>query len=75
MGSSIGSDSMRAHSAVKPPVVFHHAKCGLRFDAHNGDYDCEYAPTIACEDCKYGGFGGKKDPEARCNQQKDRSVK
>lgn len=51
-------------------VIKHHVKCGLRFDAYNGDYDCEYQTTIACEYCKYGGFGGRKDPEAKCNQLK-----
>lgn len=50
--------------------IKHHAKCGLRFDAYNGDYDCEYAPIISCEGCKYGGFGGRKDPLAARNQPK-----
>ena len=48
--------------------IKHHAKCRLLFDAHNGDYDCEYRTTITCEDCKYGSCGGRKDPEAKCNQ-------
>jgi len=32
------------------------------------DFDCGYETTIDCDDCKYGG--GRKDPEARCNQLK-----
>ena len=32
------------------------------------EYDCGYMTTIACEDCKYSGLGGRKDPEAKCNQ-------
>jgi len=35
-------------------------------DEWNGDYDCGYGATIACEDCKYGM--GRKDPEAKRNQ-------
>lgn len=41
---------------------------GCRFvkDEINGDGDCDYDTTILCEQCKY--CGGKKDPEAKCNQ-------
>jgi hypothetical protein len=38
------------------------------YDEMNGDYDCEYDTSISCEDCKYGGCGGRKDPDAKCNQ-------
>lgn len=51
-------------------VIKHHAKCRLQFDAYNGDYDCEYQTTLTCDDCKYGSAGGRKDPEAKCNQLK-----
>jgi hypothetical protein len=34
------------------------------------EYDCEYNTIISCDECKYNGFGGRKDPEAKCNQQK-----
>lgn len=33
------------------------------------DYDCEYETHLLCEECKYGG--GRKDPEAKCNQSKE----
>lgn len=46
--------------------IVHHPKCLLRFDAYNGDYDCEYHSTLSCDDCKYGV--GRRDPEAQCNQ-------
>lgn len=32
------------------------------------EFDCGYDTTIDCEDCKYGDAGGRKDPEAKCNQ-------
>lgn len=46
--------------------IVHHPKCKLQFDAHNGDYGCEYHSTLSCDDCKYGV--GRRDPEAQCNQ-------
>lgn len=39
-------------------------------DEYNGDYDCGYGTTLDCGECKYGGHGGRKDPEAKCNQPK-----
>jgi hypothetical protein len=33
------------------------------------DYDCGYNTTIDCDECKYAG--GRKDPEAKCNQEKN----
>ncbi len=50
------------------PSSHKHPKCKGTYDAFNGDYDCEYMPSFACEDCKYGNNGGRKDPEAKCNQ-------
>ena len=32
------------------------------------EYDCEYDTKIDCDECKYNGRGGRKDPEAKCNQ-------
>lgn len=32
------------------------------------EFDCEYESTVMCEDCRYGGHGGRKDPEAKVNQ-------
>jgi len=32
------------------------------------EFDCGYNTIIDCEDCKYGVNGGRKDPEATCNQ-------
>ena len=49
-----------------------HPKCkGYWSHTPNGsEFDCEYGPVIICEDCKYGA--GRKDPEAKCNQIKER---
>lgn len=33
------------------------------------EYDCGYNTTLSCEKCKYSGLG-RKDPEAKINQQK-----
>jgi len=33
------------------------------------EYECGYFTKIECEDCKYGMQGGRKDPEAKCNQE------
>lgn len=32
------------------------------------EYDCGYNTSLDCEECKYGGCGGNKDPEAKDNQ-------
>jgi len=34
------------------------------------EFDCGYDTTIECEECKYGSCGGRKNPEAKINQQK-----
>lgn len=34
------------------------------------EYECGYNTIISCEECKYCNAGGRKDPEAKCNQQK-----
>ncbi len=31
------------------------------------EYDCEYKTKIDCDECKYSQWGGRKDPEAKCN--------
>ena len=33
------------------------------------EYDCGYATTLDCDQCKYGL--GRKDPEAKCNMESD----
>lgn len=46
-----------------------HPKCkGYRTQdiGWGSEYECGYETTIDCDECKYGG--GKKDPEAKCNQ-------
>ena len=32
------------------------------------EYACGYDTKIGCDECKYGMGGGKKNPEAKCNQ-------
>lgn len=44
-----------------------HPKC-LGYQTREGDYDCEYQTKLDCDQCKYGGHGGRKDPESKCNQ-------
>ena len=44
-----------------------HSKCkGFRTQDYGSEYDCGYDTKIDCDECKYGG--GRKDPEAKCNQ-------
>ena len=50
--------------SLKPEAFF---KC-LGYYDYYGEFDCEYQTRISCEDCKYGVCGGRKDPEAKCNQ-------
>ena len=38
------------------------------YQHYEGDFDCGYNTTLACDDCKYGAAGGRKDPQAKCNQ-------
>lgn len=45
-----------------------HNKCLGRYDEWQGDWDCGYQTTISCDDCKYSNSGGRKDPEAKCNE-------
>lgn len=53
---------------------YRHRKCAAYQYNHPLDppeWECGYNTTIDCEDCKYYiGSGGRKDPEAKCNQQK-----
>ena len=53
---------------------YRHGKCAAYQCNHPLDppeWNCGYNTTIDCEDCKYCiGSGGRKDPEAKCNQQK-----
>lgn len=46
-----------------------HPKCrGYRTQdiGWGSEYECGYETIIDCDECKYGG--GRKDPEAKCNQ-------
>jgi hypothetical protein len=45
-----------------------HPKCkGFKYWTDCGyEFDCGYDSTVDCDECKYGG--GRKDPEAKCNQ-------
>ena len=51
-----------------------HPKCAGKQCNHPLDppeFECGYNTTIECEECKYCiGAMGRKDPEAKCNQQK-----
>jgi len=41
-----------------------------------GDFDCDYAPNFPCEDCMYcKDSGGRKNPQAKCNQQPEDTSK
>jgi hypothetical protein len=42
----------------------------LGYSDREGDYDCGYQTIIICEECKYSGCGGRKDPAAKRNQLK-----
>ena len=44
-----------------------HLKCRGYHD-YWGNFDCEYQTVLECDKCKYGVYGGRKDPEAKCNQ-------
>lgn len=48
--------------------LFRHPKCKGYETPDTGwgsDFDCEYGSKLSCDECKYGG---RKDPEAKCNQ-------
>ena len=51
---------------IKDPNEGRHPKCLGTYDAHNGDYSCDYYTKLDCDECKYGA--GRKDPEAKPNQ-------
>ena len=47
-----------------------HPKCmGVWYHGIDGsEFDCEYKTTINCENCAYGGNGGRLHPDAKRNQ-------
>jgi hypothetical protein len=53
---------------INPNKPIRHSKCkGFEiFGLWGKEYECGYYSKIDCDQCKYGG--GKKDPEAKCNQ-------
>ena len=57
---------------VEPPAKCRppHPKCKgyVAYSMDGNEYDCEYGSKLECDQCKYGGWGGKKDPEAKCNE-------
>ena len=50
--------------------AFKHPKCkGIIYNTFDGEeFDCDYGTTLLCEECIYGGCGGRKYPQAKCNQ-------
>ena len=49
-----------------------HSKClGSEYSTPDGTkFDCDYGSYITCDECKYNNQPfGRKDPEAKCNQQ------
>lgn len=54
-------------------VIKVNSKCKGSYDPHSGDYGCGYHSTLGCDECKYGAAGGRKDPEAKCNQPKEKA--
>ena len=41
------------------------------YRTYEGDYECGYRTTLACDECKYSASGGRKDPAAKRNQPQD----
>lgn len=52
---------------VAAPASKRHPKC-LGYTNWAQEFDCEYESNLDCSECKYGGGGGRKDPEAKVNQ-------
>ena len=46
-------------------------KCAgiVEYTMEGTEYSCGYYTTIDCGDCKYNVVAGRKDPEAKCNQE------
>lgn len=65
MTDSINRELIEIFSPIQ--TTKHH-KCLGTYNEWQGDWDCGYQTTISCDDCKYSNGGGRKDPEARCNQ-------
>lgn len=56
---------------VSPDATYKHPKCKSSQCNHYLDpieYECDYGTKIDCDECKYNGRGGRKNPEAKCNQ-------
>lgn len=66
----IGSLSFLIKEAEADKKPVRHPKCkGYYYFTDCGyEFDCDYNTELLCEDCKYGACGGRKDPEAKCNQ-------
>ena len=71
MNSENTSDKDQVQALNKTDVSgssLKHPKCkGFKYWTDCGyEFDCGYNSEVDCNECKYGG--GKKDPEAKCNQ-------
>jgi hypothetical protein len=40
-------------------------KCPYGSFDYYGEFDCALSAPFNCEECKYGGCGGRKNPEAK----------
>ena len=50
------------------PEKQRHSRCKGWSDSYSGEFDCEYGTLLTCEECRYSGLGGRKDPDAECNR-------
>ena len=45
-----------------------HPNCKGSYHPYDDFSDCGYNTTLTCDECKYSGLGGRKDPKAKCNK-------
>lgn len=59
------SDLKISDTSIDEGFIRHNKCMGYKYWTDCGYY-CDYGSELECDDCKYGG--GRKDPEAKCNQ-------
>lgn len=57
-----------SENTLEESTTKNHPLCKIEYDPWNGDHDCGYGATIACERCRFGPNGRGLDPRSKRNQ-------
>ena len=72
MGKNIEFDWLNDLEPIKTNEPKNHDKCLLESSGWETiEWVCGYDTTIDCDECRYGHWGGRKKPDAKCNLRKN----